>query len=355
MSIFGNVRRRVFAAAGLGLAGLGGWLIFRPPLIGPSVAPLPAPSDAVPARPQKIGWKPSLSLSLWQGSPDFLTQMTAENWREKLRAYPLPAADAGSVKKTEWSLAFSRAGFLAGRVAVETLLIEDQVAGGGFRQSAEAFDGWVAKDPEAAWAWLSESTDDRLRSALLPRFTWRLSEEATKLAIEDFSNLPAEDQRSLAVATTLDLLQSAGYEAADDLLDRQGPEGADQEAAEQTRQVIFDVLMQQRQTAVANGGSLDEVCEWLGTYADRAYVRPEHFAEVASLLGAQQGPASAATWLAALVNDQTAPPVQEVLSHNFLRWTEDDPSAAATWLESQRQHPAYEQLAAQLAAGRQHD
>lgn len=283
---------------------------------------------------------------LWQGSPSDLTRMTAANWRETLRAYPLPPADSVEAKTIEWSMALSRAGFLAGRTAVESLLAEDQADGGGYRRSAEAFAGWVAHHPEQAWAWLSDSPDDHLRSALLPRFTWRVSEAATEQAIDDFVKLAAANQGALAAGTTLDLIQSAGYEAADDLLDRPFGDGEAAEAVDRTKQIIFDVLVEQRRSAVVNGGSVEEMCDWLGTHADQPYVRTEHFADAASELGALKGRAAAADWLASLPGNTASSAAVEVLANHVAQWASRDTSGVAAWLEAQRQHPAYARMAA---------
>lgn len=308
--------------------------------------PLPPSTAIAPPPSRREGWGSSTRSTLWQGSLSDLARMTADNWRETLRAYPLPPADALEVKTIEWTMALSRAGFLAGRTAVEALVAEDQAESIGYRRSAEAFAGWVAQNPEQAWNWLSDSPDEDLRSALLPRFTWKVSEAATEQAIDEFAKLPAANQATLAVATTLDLIQSAGYEAADDLLDR--PFGDDEapEAVDQTKQLIFDVLVDQRRSAVVNGGSLDEMCDWLGTHADQGYVRSEHFAEAASELAALKGRAAAADWLASLPDNTTSSATVDVLANHVEQWASGDSVGVAAWLENQRQHPAYARMAA---------
>ena len=239
-----------------------------------------------------------------------------------------------------------------GEAAVNELLEADRTDGRGFARAAEAFAGWAGRDPDAAWEWLAASDDEKLRSALLPTFALRQSGDPAVEALTALSSLPSEDPDAAASRAALDLIESAGYEAGDALLEGLIKDEPDGPGTDPIVRSLFEVLAQYREEAVRNGGSLEAQCEWLETYADRSFVSSEHFASAARQLGAQQGPAAAADWLASMASTGTAAPAGPALRDLFRHWAGQDVDAAGRWLAAQREHPAYDALAADLRASR---
>ncbi|MGI8602961.1 MAG: hypothetical protein ACR2OZ_08155 [Verrucomicrobiales bacterium] len=326
-------------AAALAAAGVGGWMLWEN---GLSRAKLEArTSDALvedpsaipmPQRPTEAARSPL--------SPEptaALDRMTAANWREVLAA--LEGGAPGSTQETEWTLALAQAGALAGKEAVEELLATD-VSGGGFQGSAEAFSGWAAQVPDAAWDWLSAAENDRLRSALLPRFAWGLAQADTQSAITHFSQLAPEDKAALASETALSLIQSAGYEAADDWLDHEMLNADGDPGSSATLGALFDAVTFQREQAVQSGGSIEEMCDWLLTYADQGFVRSEHFLKAAEALGEREGRGAAVDWLSSVASAGGSPPVREALRTELAQWTAEDAEAARRWAAEQAQPAA---------------
>jgi hypothetical protein len=289
---------------------------------------------------------------LWSGPPSPLVAMTETTWRQVVASYGENEPAPGSERATEWRLALARAGELAGEGAVNALLEADRKDGRGFTRAAEAFAGWAGRDPDAAWEWLAASNDEKLRSALLPHFALRQSGDPAVEALTALPRLHSDDQDATADRVVLDLIQSAGYEAGDALLEELiKDESGDSETDPMVRS-LFEVLAQYREEAVRNGGSLEAQREWLETFADRSFVSSEHFKVAASQLQAQQGPAAAVDWLAALAGTGTAAPAEPALQDLLRHWAEQDADAAGRWLAAQREHPAYDALAAHLRASR---
>ena len=234
---------------------------------------------------------------------------------------------------------------------MEELLAKDRAGGDGLAQSSEVFAGWAAAEPEAAWEWLAASSDARLRSVFLPRFSSGVPEVPDELALEQFTNLPIEQKREKAVQAIQDLLETGGYDAAETLLDREASAAAGDPVAEGILQTLFDTVAKHREQAMKSGGSVEETTNWLASYSDRSFVRKEHYSIAAAELGAREGPESAAAWLASLASEDAAEPVKSALADNIQQWAVRDPAAAGAWVKTLEDHPSYEVMVSHLSEG----
>lgn len=169
--------------------------------------------------------------------------------------------------------------------------------------------------------------------------------------METFSRLPAEQKTEQAPRVMQELLETGGYDAADSLIDREAAATDGDPAAEAVLQTLFDTIAKQREQAVQNGGSVEDAADWLATYADRPFVRKDHFSFVASQLDAREGAESAATWLASLATENAAEPVTSALVDHIEQWAARDPAAAGTWLQTQEGHSSYEAMVSHVKAG----
>ncbi len=311
---------------------------------------------SVPSQPES-GPRAAYSASrnpyrLWTHSNSTLDGMHEGNWRECLAAVRPETLVAGTKSWSEWQTALYRAGMQGRRIAVEELLAIDRSEGDAFSQSSEVFAGWASTEPEAAWDWLADSSDERLRSALLPRLTPSVAEVPEEMAIEQFTNLPTEQKTARAAVMMQDLLETGGYDAADSLLDREASAETGDPAALVVLQTLFDTVAAQREEAMKNGGSVEDAADWLASYADRPFVRVEHFSIVASELGARMGPESAAEWLASMASEDAAEAVKSALADTIQQWIAMDRAAADTWLKTQEDHPSYGMMALHLKDSR---
>jgi hypothetical protein len=223
---------------------------------------------------------------------------------------------------------------------IEELVEKDRARGGGFGTSAQAFEGWAARDPEAAWAWMRQAEDESLRGACLPRFAWGISAAETGKQFEYFKQLSDAEKSMVARDTARSLIQTEGFDAANQLLAAEVaslPDGGDNKAL----QNIFDVVARQFRHAVENGGDPDEACRWLAAYADKTFVSPDQFRQMASQLAKGRGPDSAVNWLASIYTANTAAATQPALAATMQQWAGQDPNAAGAWLRAQRDHPGY--------------
>ncbi len=277
--------------------------------------------------------------------------MNSGNWREILNSFHSETFSPGTEIRGSWRMALYQAGIHGGRAAVEELLAKDRAEGGTFARSYEAFAGWADTEQDAAWEWLVDSSDERLRSAFLPRFTPGEAEVREETAMEKFSNLTRELKSEQAAQTMQDLLETGGYDAADSLLDREAAAADGDPAAEAVLRTLFDTVARQREQAVKSGGSVEDAADWLATYTDRSFVRKEHFSFVATELGTREGDESAVSWLASLAAENAAEAVNSALGEHVQQWAARDPAAVGNWLKTQEDHPSYEAMASHLKAG----
>ncbi len=299
--------------------------------------------------------KPSASrdsYSLWNHSGPVPDGMSSANWREVLSSFHSESLSPGTEIRGSWRTALYHAGIHGGRSAVEELLAKDRTEGDAFARSSEAFAGWAAAEQDAAWEWLVENSDERLRSAFLPRFAPGEAEIREETTMEEFLNLPTEQRNEQAAQVMRDILETGGYDAADSLLDREAAAADGDPNREAVMRTLFDTVAKLREQAVKSGGSVEDAADWLASYTDRSFVRKEHFSFVATELGAREGAESAAAWLASLVTETTAEPVNSALEEHFRQWTARDSVAAGNWLKTQEDHPSYQAMASHVRTGK---
>lgn len=285
----------------------------------------------------------------WGRTMNAIENMTEGNWRETLASFDEVTATMGAEFSPERIHALIRAGFVGARGAIEELVEKDLARGSGFGTSSQAFEGWAARDPAAAWEWMRQSADESLRRACLPRYAWGVSAADPEKQFDYFKQLSDAEKSVVAADTARALIQTAGFSAADQLLAGEiasGAEGGNNNAL----RTIFDVIARQRRHAVESGGDADAACTWLAGYAEKPFVSPDQYRQMASQLTKGHGPESAVNWLASIYSANTARVTQPALAATMQDWAVKDPNAAGEWLRGQRQHTGYASMVTAFVA-----
>lgn len=276
----------------------------------------------------------------WSGTMEAVRGMNESNWREAVEALERITANTGAEFFNERVIVLTRAGEVGGRPAVEEMVEKNRAAGRGYGTASQVFEGWVSREPEAAWAWMQECADKELRRACLPRFVWGMAAADDGTRFEYFKQLPEADKVVVANDAARALLQTEGFGAAEQLLASE-LEGAGTGGGGGAAGTIFDVIAAQRRRAVEKGADPEEGCRWLEGYAGRPFVSEQHFSKQAQLLAGARGANAAAEWMASVYTVESAAATGPALDAAVQGWAAKDAGEAGQWLQGQRQHPGY--------------
>ncbi len=211
-------------------------------------------------------------------------------------------------------------------------------------ESLAALAGWAQASPDKARAWLDSlpagDTRKDLAFGLIDGWSLQDFDAASAFATSEPRSTMRDQIRSLLLQRAL---ASGGVPEAQRWFD--AIPGDEHNSIYKQR--AFDELVSTMLTRDPSGAA-----RWISSMGRQSFMSGDGIPEVAAGLAASS-PGEALRWLEAMGNGEgeAAGKTKQGYTNVMDKWSQKEPQAAAAWLQEHPEHPAYDGMAASLAAG----
>lgn len=269
---------------------------------------------------------------------ELLDRVTADNWREVIKAFAVQTTSEGRTFTAAWSLALERAGEVGGADAVTEALGWNVPS--GVERAGIYLAGWAGAHPTEARAWF-DAQPPELRERLLGNLVEGVARtkpnEALDMMLTQSESVVRQNMPGIISAA----LQNGGFSNAEALLANVINR---KDVPDYTKSATFFYTAQRKIVSAHAAGDPAKTLDWFAPYLGTEYIGQYITRDLISN-AAEAGASKVMQWLDTNANRMSPAQAGAAFPALAASWQAQAPEQFATWMNANPDHPQHDAMA----------